>query len=155
MQMIRPRIKGFETSELTWAKSWPYATHVATHVNPHENTDSLVVRYRLSWRERLAALLGQDLFIWFYPMKQAPQWPTPVFETPVLKRTVVQSSSGFYSLNYVQPTINFFDRQPEMMARGYEVKNPLPDGSMSTKVEPTLEEALRRTVAEKLEEQRG
>jgi len=131
---------------LTWAKSWPMYRTTALHVNHDEKTGGIIMRFRLTWRQRLAILFGQNIFAWFFAYEDRPQWPHLFVCNPRIREN-----------GQVLPfTETLFDQGLGYgRACGGVVDNPLSNGKMSEKLEPSLEEQLNRTIPEKLIELAG
>jgi len=144
MHMVRLGISGLENKEIVWARSWPRAAKVATVVNEDELTDTLVVRYRLSFLDRLKVLFGQDLFIWFSTYGRPPQWPQPYLSNPFYGKINFGRLGTLAKTLPMQPA-KWFKNSGESMARGYEVENPQ---SGYNRLAESLEEQLNRSVPE-------
>jgi hypothetical protein len=129
--------------ELTWAPTWPAAKITALYVNPDENTGGLVMSFRFSFLQRLAILFGQRLFVWFFTGYERPQWPVLFLSDPAI------ASDGTVLPVPLRAWVNHCISDHR---RGYVVPNPLPDGRVSHRTEPSLEQQLRRTIPEKLDE---
>lgn len=149
MLHVRPKIRGLEHKELIWAKQFPGSTRVALPVNADELTDSLVMRFKPTWIERLKVLFGQDLFIWFAANGQVPQWPMPYLSTPVYTRLEFSDGSPFKMKTLPENPKKFFAMKEKMSKARETVPNPHSDMDM---LAPDIETELNRTVREKINE---
>lgn len=151
MHQVSPVIQGLQEYELTWAAKWPYATIRALPVNQETLTGDLVMRYRFSWREKLRIMFGQDLFLWFSPGDNEPQWPTPRLTNPDPRKVTypngVKPKHGIGFLIFPFKAEQFNEDQARAKSMNYVVKNP---DSHTVMLEPTLEDELNRTLPEKL-----
>ena len=147
MLHVRPGVRGLEEQELVWAPQYRNFTRCALPVNREELVDSLVLRFKMTWLERLKVLFGQDLFIWFATNSQAPQWPTPYLSDPVW--TQLEFADGSPAVRKVLPYApkKFFAHKDRLTDAGDVVPNPHSEMDM---VAPAIEAELRRTVTQKI-----
>jgi hypothetical protein len=62
MKPVSPIAKGYEAQEIVYAKDQPeYQPLPALPVNDVAGT--IITRWKLTWRERLAILFGRDVFL--------------------------------------------------------------------------------------------
>lgn len=60
MKPVSPILEGYEKYEVVYAKDQPpYLPLPTVPIG-----DFLLTRWKLTWRERLAALFGRDFFLW-------------------------------------------------------------------------------------------
>lgn len=148
LKMHHPIIEGRENEELFWGTGEGLAQRkgaVALPVNPEDGCDTVILRYKFSWIERLKILLGQDLFCWL-PTFQAPvQWPLLHVSDPV------ELENG-----------EVLPYDPDLFraetARGLESGDLVPSrtsaGESSYAMEPVFEYEMRKPVKQKLAEQK-
>jgi hypothetical protein len=71
MKSMSPVVPGFEHLEIVLAKDQPeYAPLPAL---PVDDSQKLITRWRLSWRERLQILVRGDLYLWIWTFRQRVQ----------------------------------------------------------------------------------
>jgi hypothetical protein len=71
MKSLSPVVPGFEDQEVVYAKDQPeYEPLPALLIDGGE---TVITRWRLSWRERLSILFRGDLYLWVYTFRRPLQ----------------------------------------------------------------------------------
>lgn len=145
MNPVSPVIRGHKHEEICWAKQWQGLSIIALPVNPADGCDNIVLRYKLTFRERVAIFLGQDLFVWLStyrnPMDNSVRFPKLFAENPR------QLANGDFI-----PNEDFRLDVAYTRARGAIVDSKTADGQPSFRNERFVEAEFAKTVKEKIEE---
>lgn len=145
MYTVSPVIPGHEKEQIWWAKGWLGIKTAALPVNPGDGCDTIILRYRLTWRERLMIFLGQDIFVWLNtyrsPMDNSVRFPKLFAENPVV------CGNG-----NVVPHRDWDAVIAHNLARGTIVDSTTADGRPTTRQEDYLDREFAKTVKEKIEE---
>lgn len=83
MKPISPVVRGAEAFEIVWAKNQrQYQKLPALSVNDHSQQ---ITRWRMTWRERLKALLYGDVYLWVSTFGEPLQPVLLTLERPVIQ----------------------------------------------------------------------
>ncbi len=147
LQLTTPVIPGRESEELFWGTKDTLGRHrgsLALPVNPQDGCDTIILRYKFSWFDRIKILFGQDLFTWMGTNNSPVQWPQ-------LHLTDPEQLADGQVLPY-DPEV-WRAQTKQGWQRGEIVPSKTADGAPSTAMHPDLEMEMRKTVKEKLKEQ--
>ena len=136
MKYVSPIIPERIKDEFRWGKGSIIVPAVV--VNEEEKTGTLVQRFKLSWKERIRILFGQNLFVWFVTYDQRPQWPYISVENPDV----------FPGKVYPIKRAEFLAKADANLRKGVAVYNP-PGSEVEERLEPTLEEEIYKTISQK------
>lgn len=62
MTPISPIVKGFEHLEVVFAKNQP--EYIPLPALPVDDSQRIITRWKLTWKERVAILFGRHIFLW-------------------------------------------------------------------------------------------